>query len=135
MVLADAADVVRVARDDRGKNGPRLLVEDLTTDQSVALCPLELEALVWADEDAFAAVAPDGVRGRVDPQPAGADPRLVRIANEFSTIGVRAADGPHHGIVVVDLRSGGAARLSLRALTRLAACGHDTLATLIAGAL
>jgi hypothetical protein len=134
MVLADAADAVRVARHERGKNGPRLLVEDLVTDRSIALCPLELEALVWADEEAFAAVAPDGVRRLVVPRPTDAGPHLVRVANEFSTVGVRVDEGPHHGIVVVDLRSGAAVRLSLRALTCLAACGHDTLATLIAGA-
>jgi hypothetical protein len=133
LVLVDGRDAVRVARDDRG-NGPRLVLEDLRAERSVGLCPLELEALIWASDDVFAAVAPDAGRHPL----AGGHPRHgwpIEVRNEFASIALSSADGPVPGLEVVDLRSGGGVRLSVRVLAALSARGHDTLAPLVASAL
>jgi hypothetical protein len=40
----------------RTRNGARLLIESLKSSTSIALCPLELEALTWQDAATFSAL-------------------------------------------------------------------------------
>jgi hypothetical protein len=46
---------IRVSRVET-RNGSRLLVESVRTGKSVALCPLELEALTWQNPATFTAM-------------------------------------------------------------------------------
>lgn len=47
MRLISEFAAVEIERDDRG-NGPRLMIRDARTGQSIYLDPLELAALAWA---------------------------------------------------------------------------------------
>lgn len=128
--LAEAGTTVRVNRDDDA-NGPRLHIEQLGA-SSIWLCPLELEALVSAEDHVFSRVA--DIAGRsTSGNPDGRDRESVlTIANEFAHVTARRATTPPDGLMLVDNRSGEAISLSVTALGQLSRCQHSALVELVA---
>jgi hypothetical protein len=63
LLLNSEFAAVEVARDDRG-NGPRLMIRDVRSGQSIFLDPLELASLAWVRHEELLFIDP----ARLDPR-------------------------------------------------------------------